>query len=261
MPSGVRVQLSPSAPLINLFRGRLMVGQQTLDLFIMVRIHAPKQGTILRRRVPTGIRALINIMNIHAAKFIKGIIGTDEILYNGKFQVAFLGRSNVGKSTLINSLTKNHHLARSSSTPGKTIRMDFFLINEEFYFVDFPGVGYAKRSFDKREKLSKMILWYLLYSEVKNRLAVLIIDAKVGITKFDLDLLKTFHETHINYIIVANKVDNLKESQKEKQLAQIRLGYKNAEIIPFSSKLNYGREQLMERISAYMTTNPIIDRM
>ena len=188
-------------------------------------------------------------MKINSAKFIKGIIGTDDILYDGKFQVAFLGRSNVGKSTLINSLTKNFHLARSSSSPGKTIRMDFFLINDTFYFVDFPGVGYAKRSFDKRDKLAKMILWYLLYSEVKHRIVVLIIDAKVGITKFDLDLLETFHEAKINYIIVANKVDNLKESKKEKQLASIRMSYKAAEIIPFSSKLNYGREQLMERIS------------
>ncbi len=200
------------------------------------------------------------IMNIRTAKFIKGIIGTDEILYDGKFQVAFLGRSNVGKSTLINSLTKKYHLARSSSSPGKTIRMDFFLINEKFYFVDFPGVGYARRSFDKREKLSKMILWYLLYSQVQNRIAILIIDAKVGITLFDLDLLKTFQEMQIQYIIVANKVDNLKESQKEKQLAKIRSEYKSSEIIPFSSKLNYGREQLMERISAFTITNPIIDR-
>lgn len=200
-------------------------------------------------------------MKIHSARFIKGIIGTDDILYDRKFQVAFLGRSNVGKSTLINSITKNHRLARSSSSPGKTIRMDFFLINEAFYFVDFPGVGYAKRSFEKREKLSKMILWYLLYSEVKSRIMVLVIDAKVGITKFDLELLKTFNDKGINFLIVANKVDNLKENQKEKNLAQIRSEYKNAEVIPFSSKLNYGRDQLMERISSFLTQNPIIDRI
>src|SRR3989338_837689 len=105
-------------------------------------------------------------MKIISAKFVKGINGTDDILYDEKFQVAFLGRSNVGKSTLINSLTMRRNLARSSSTPGKTIRMDFFLINNDLYFVDFPGYGFAERSLEKREKLGKMILWYLRFSEV-----------------------------------------------------------------------------------------------
>lgn len=200
-------------------------------------------------------------MKIHSARFIKGIIGTDDILYDGKFQVAFLGRSNVGKSTLINSLAKNKHLARSSTSPGKTIRMDFFLINDTFYFVDFPGVGYAKRSFEKREKLAKMILWYLLYSEVQNRIMVLVIDAKVGITKFDLELLETFNRMRIDFLIVANKVDNLKENLKEKQLAKIRSSYKEVEVIPFSSKLNYGKEQLLQRLLTYMNANHILDRI
>ncbi len=194
-------------------------------------------------------------MNIISAKFIKGIIGTDEILYDGKFQVAFMGRSNVGKSTLINSLTMKNNLAHSSSSPGKTIRMDFFLINDKLYFVDFPGYGHVIHSQKKQEKLAKMILWYLLYSGVKNRLVVLIIDAKVGITAYDQDMLKTLHEQHIDHIIVANKVDNLQMSQKEKQFTHIHSEYENSEVIAYSSKQKYRRAELMKKISSYIATN------
>src|SRR3989338_5533119 len=162
-------------------------------------------------------------MKIVSAKFIKGIIGTDDILYDGKFQVAFMGRSNVGKSTLINSLTKKNSLARTSSSPGKTIRMDFFLVNDKVYFVDFPGYGYAKRSWEKREKLAKMILWYLMYSEVKKRLVVL--------------------------IIVANKVDKVPISQRENQLTLIRNEYKNSVVIPYCSKQKSGSDTLNQTIS------------
>ncbi|PIR07938.1 ribosome biogenesis GTP-binding protein YsxC [Candidatus Gottesmanbacteria bacterium CG11_big_fil_rev_8_21_14_0_20_37_11] len=191
-------------------------------------------------------------MKIKTATFIKGIIGSDEILSNGIFQVSFLGRSNVGKSTLINSLTKRRNLARSSSSPGKTIRMDFFLINGSFYFVDFPGYGYAMHSFQKKEKLAKMIAWYLMYSEIKNRLVILVIDAKVGITPYDSDMLKTFHEHHINHIIVANKVDNLRMGQKENQLMDIRQACQNSELIPYSSRQKHQNVDLMKRISFYM---------
>jgi len=187
------------------------------------------------------------------AKFIKGITGTNDILYDGKFQVAFLGRSNVGKSTLINSLCLAPNLARSSSNPGKTIRMDFFLINDALYFVDFPGYGYAKRSFENRNKLAKMILWYLMYSQVKNRLVLLIIDAKVGFTTQDREMLKTLREEQIDHIIVANKADNLKIGQKEKELEKLQLDAGNAEVILYSSKQRYGNENLLKKIFSHIT--------
>jgi len=192
-------------------------------------------------------------MNIFSAEFVKGIIGTDEILYDGKFQVAFLGRSNVGKSTLINSLTRRNNLARSSSSPGKTIRMDFFLISNNLYFVDFPGFGYAKCSQKKREKLAKMILWYLMYSKVKNRAVVLVIDAKVGITEVDKDIIKTLREQNIDFIIVANKMDNLPIGQKEKQISAIRGMCEGLEVIPYSSKEKYRRTELLRKIDDFIS--------
>lgn len=191
-------------------------------------------------------------MNISSAKFIKGIIGTDNILYDGKFQVAFMGRSNVGKSTLINALTQKSGLARSSSHPGKTIRMDFFLINNSYYFVDFPGYGYAKRSREKREKLAKMILWYLLYAEVKKKLVILIIDSQVGLTPYDLDMLKTLREENVDHLIVANKIDKLKMNEKEKQLIKIKSDCGNSQVTAFSSEDKRERVNLLFQISSYL---------
>lgn len=191
-------------------------------------------------------------MKINTAQFVKGIIGTDEILYDGKFQVALMGRSNVGKSTLINSLTGKKGLARSSSSPGKTIRMDFFLINNSFYFVDFPGYGYAKHAGDKREKLAKMMLWYLMYSQIKNRMVLLVIDAKVGITGYDEDMLKTLYDHHVQHVIVANKADHLPKGQQNKLLMDIQKRYQYSEIIPYSSKTKHQGFELLRRIAGIM---------
>jgi GTP-binding protein len=188
-------------------------------------------------------------MNIKTIKFVKGIKGTDDILYDGKFQVAFMGRSNVGKSTLINSLARRNTLARSSRSPGKTIRMDFFLVNDSFYFVDFPGYGYASRSGEHREKLAKMILWYLMYSNVTQRVVVLIIDAKVGITDFDRDMLKTIREFKVDHVIIANKVDKLQTGQRDTRLEKIRLEAGDSEVIAHSAVKKIGREDILKRIA------------
>ena len=187
-------------------------------------------------------------MNITSAEFVKGIRGTDKILYDQKPQIAFVGRSNVGKSSVINSLVERRNLARSSSSPGKTIRLDFFLINGAVYFVDLPGYGYAKMSQDKHEDIRKMMMWYLEYSEVKNRKVVLIIDALVGITDFDRQMIELLTEHHIDFIIVANKADKLKKEQKEKQLKQIQQDLGNVSVIAYSAKTKEGRETLLKKI-------------
>lgn len=183
-----------------------------------------------------------------SAKFIKGVIGTNEILYDGKFQIAFIGRSNVGKSSLINSLVMKKNLARSSSKPGKTIRLDFFLINNKFYFVDLPGYGYSKVSAKRYDDLRKMILWYFLYSEIKNRMAVLIIDAKIGVTPLDQEMINILKENKIDFVIVANKIDKLKMGQKEKQLKKIQAECNGLKIISYSSITKEGRKELMKEV-------------
>ncbi len=185
-------------------------------------------------------------MKITSAEFIKGVIGTNDILYDKKFQVAFIGRSNVGKSSLINSLVMKKNLARSSSHPGKTIRLDFFLINKKFYFVDLPGYGYSKVSAKRYDKLRKMILWYFLYSEVKERMAIMIIDAKIGLTELDQEMIAILQENKINFVIVANKIDKLKMGDKQKQLKKIQEQAGSLPIIPYSSITKEGRKELMK---------------
>jgi len=190
-------------------------------------------------------------MNIFLAKFVKSIIGTDEILYDGKFQVAFVGRSNVGKSSLINSLVNNKKLAKSSSHPGKTKRINFYLINNLLYFVDLPGYGYAKLPEGFKEDLRKSMLWYLLYSEIKNRLVILIVDSKIGATDFDREMFDLLVQYKTNFIVIANKIDKLKMGQREKQLKEIKNIFKEIKIIPYSSYTKEGRSELVKFILNY----------
>lgn len=187
-------------------------------------------------------------MNITSAEFIKGIRGTDKILYDGKLQIAFVGRSNVGKSSVINSLVERKNLARSSSNPGKTIRLDFFLINNKFYFVDLPGYGFANMSDEKHEDIRKMMMWYLQYSEIPKRRIVLIIDALVGMTDFDRQMIELLHEYHIDFVVVANKSDKLKQEQKVEQVKLITEECGDVPVMLYSARTKDGRGALLKYI-------------
>lgn len=189
---------------------------------------------------------------INSAIFKKSVIGTDKILYDGKFQIVFTGRSNVGKSSLINSLTGNKNLAESSSHPGKTKRLNFFLINNKFYFVDIPGYGYAEVSAEKHDDIRKMVLWYLLYSKIKNRLVVLIIDAKVGPTSFDFEMFNILTDNNIDFLIVINKIDKLKMSEKERQLKNIHDKFPNSVVVTYSTITKGGKTELTKTIFNYL---------
>lgn len=183
-------------------------------------------------------------MTITSASFVKSINGTDKILYDGKFQVAFVGRSNVGKSSLINSLV-HQKLARSSKAPGKTKHLDFFLINNKFYFVDFPGYGFAHASADERERYRKMMMWYFEYSEVKRRLVIHIVDSVVGMTEFDRQMVEYLSSLHIDRVIVANKIDKLSKEERRMHVEAIQKESDGAVVIPYSAKTNEGRNTLL----------------
>lgn len=188
-------------------------------------------------------------MSIKTAEFVKGVvIGDDRILEESKLQVAFIGRSNVGKSSVINSLVGRKNLVKSSGTPGKTREINFFLINEKIYLVDLPGYGYAKASFSQREKIRQLILWYLASVKIKNRMIVLIIDAKVGPTKLDLEMIDILNRHDHKFIIVANKADKLKKSEKSKKMKEISVGVGNKEIIFYSAKNGEGKGELSNKL-------------
>jgi len=153
-------------------------------------------------------------MEIKSAHFIKGIRGTDEITDKPLPHIAFLGRSNVGKSSTINMLAGRNNLVKSSSTPGKTKEINFFLMNDEFYFVDLPGYGYAKVSKTERDKLRKLILWYMRDTYPEERLFVLVIDAQVGITEHDEEILDIAAEKGETVVLAVNKSDKLNQKKK-----------------------------------------------
>ena len=184
-------------------------------------------------------------MTITSATFVKSINGTDKILYDGKFQIAFVGRSNVGKSSLINSLVHQKKLARSSKAPGKTKYLDFFLIDNKFYFVDFPGYGFAHRSAEQRENFRKLMMWYFEYSEVKRRMVVHIVDSVVGIMEFDTQMIEYLSKLGIDFVIVANKIDKLNHEQRIKNIEAIQKSCIDHQVIPYSAVTNEGRAALL----------------
>ena len=186
-------------------------------------------------------------MNIKSAVFIKGVVGPDKILNDGKHKVAFIGRSNVGKSSVINSLLGKKGLVKSSSTPGKTKEINFFLVNENVYFVDLPGYGFAKISMQAREKLRNLILWYLTSPEIEHSRIVLIVDAKVGPTKLDEEMIDVLKNHGHDFIIIANKSDKLKRNSRITQLKLIR-EQTGKEALLYSSKTIDGRNEVMSKI-------------
>ena len=187
-------------------------------------------------------------MKIKSAEFVKGIVGDDELLNDGLPQVAFIGRSNVGKSSVINSLTKPN-LARSSPTPGKTKEINFYLINKDFYLADLPGYGFAQNSLENRDILKQLIWWYLLFSRIKHKIIVMIIDAEVGPSKMDLTMIRRMEEREKNLIVVANKIDKIKKSSYKPHMAKLQTQIGKHKIIPYSATEKIGVEELFELIS------------
>jgi GTP-binding protein len=188
-------------------------------------------------------------MEIAEAQFVRGVIGSHNLLVDEKPQVSFIGRSNVGKSSVINMLVGQKSLVRSSSSPGKTQEINFFLINENMYFVDLPGYGYAKMGVKYREKLRKLILWYFISGEAPVALAVLIIDAKAGLREFDREMVAVLSEYEHPFMIVANKIDKLNQKDLYRSLTDIsaEIG-EGVVIVPFSARTGRGKDKVLQAI-------------
>ena len=186
-------------------------------------------------------------MKIKSAIFKKGIRGTNDILYEPIPQVAFVGRSNVGKSSLINSLLNSKDLVKSGKKPGKTREINFFLVNDEVYFVDLPGYGFAKMDLEQREQLGKMIQWYF-FEKVFRRKVVLVIDMKIGPTELDLEMLRILRDNQQDILVVANKADVLNQKERSDQLKIISKKMPGVEIVPCSAKTKEGKEEIFRRL-------------
>ena len=192
------------------------------------------------------------MMKISKSEFIKGVIGDDYSSKDNLPHVAFFGRSNSGKSSVINSLVGKKDLVKTSKLPGKTREANFFRINDSFYFVDFPGYGYAKRSVSERNKMIKRILWYVEFSDVRPQAVFLIIDAKVGLTTLDWEMIKTLEANKHNIVIVANKIDKLAKSAANKQLSLIQKEVQGIPVLGYSAKTNEGKDKLIQTVASFV---------
>lgn len=167
-----------------------------------------------------------------------------------KMEIAFAGRSNVGKSSLINGLMNRRSYARTSSQPGKTQTVNFYNINDLLYFVDLPGYGYAKVSQHTVEQWGKMINRYLEGSKTL-RVVFLLVDIRHKPNANDIQMYEWCVHYGFNPIIIATKEDKIKRSQKQKQIKQIREALDLVEgtpVIPYSSMTKSGREEIWEYI-------------
>lgn len=188
-------------------------------------------------------------MEITSAEFIKGIIGTDPILNEPIPHIAFVGRSNVGKSSVINSLVNRKELVKSSATPGKTKEINYFLINKDTYFVDLPGYGYARMGAQGAEKIRKLILWYLSGGEAHPHLVVLVVDACIKPTAYDREMVDILRREGHHFVVVANKVDRLNQTERSHNLKNIEATLA-VPVIPYSARIKTGRETLLEIITS-----------
>lgn len=165
---------------------------------------------------------------------------------NAKAEVAFAGKSNVGKSSLINSLVNRKALARTSSQPGKTQTINFYNVNEELYLVDLPGYGYAKVAQSEKEKWGKLIERYLNGSS-QLRAVFLLIDIRHDPGANDRMMYDWICHNGYNPIIIATKMDKINRSQIQKHVKMIRQGLNvrpGTQIIPFSSQTKQGRDEV-----------------
>lgn len=179
---------------------------------------------------------------------MKGVVGTDDVLDRDNPQIALVGRSNVGKSSTLNVLVGQNSLAKVSKVPGKTQEINLYVLNNKYFLLDLPGYGFAKTAKAGRERFQKVIDWYLFRSEYEQKLIVLIIDAEVGVTASDQEMLIALEDAGKNFLVLANKVDKIKPSQYETKMTQIQEIVGDHQVIPFSSKKRIGIGELVEKI-------------
>ncbi len=188
-------------------------------------------------------------MHIQSATFIKGVIGTEGLPHPLRPTIAFFGRSNVGKSSVVNRLTRTS-IARANKKPGRTTEINYYLINENFYLADLPGYGYAKLPPKLRDKISGYLSWFAEDSTLNIKLCVLIVDAAVGPKEHDITMFHLLKEYERPLVILANKIDKENQSTLQKNLSLCKTVFPETLIIPFSAKTGRGIDTLLETVSS-----------
>ena len=191
-------------------------------------------------------------VNLQKAEFVLSAVSPKNFIQDGLPQVAFAGRSNVGKSSVINRLLNRKNFARVGAAPGKTVHINYFNIDRAFYLVDLPGYGYAKVSKAERERWGRLMEDYFARPDLLT-LGVMIVDIRHRPTDDDRTMFRWFQDTGCPLIVVANKLDKLKKREIGPSLQTVRetlgLGEENT-LIPFSAEKGNGREELLGAILA-----------
>ena len=192
--------------------------------------------------------------NVNKAEFIKSAADPAGFIRDELPNIVFSGKSNVGKSSVINRLLNRKNFARVGQSPGKTIHVNYFLIDEKAYFVDLPGYGYAKVSIKERDRWGKLMERFFA-AEGLIDLGIMIVDARHKPTADDLTMAQWFKSTQCPMVVVANKCDKLKKSEIEPNMALIRDTLELSEgvpLIPFSAEKGNGKDALMAEILKYV---------
>ena len=190
-------------------------------------------------------------MNFHNVEFLISAASTKDFPQNRLPEIAFAGKSNVGKSSVINRILNRKNFARVGDKPGKTIHVNYFTIDKKCYFVDLPGYGFAKVSQSEKERWGKLMESYFAANRID--LGVLIVDYRHAPTKNDITMARWFIDSGCPFVVLANKMDKLKKSELEPNLKTIREDLElpgDVQIIPFSAEKGNGKEELVRLILA-----------
>ncbi|SMO56801.1 GTP-binding protein [Balnearium lithotrophicum] len=194
-------------------------------------------------------------MKVKNVELYKAVYSPEDLPQTPFNEVAFVGRSNVGKSSLLNTIVNNFKLARVSSEPGKTRSINFYLVNQKFFLVDLPGYGFARVPLREQKRWKELIESYL---KGRDRLKgiFLLIDSRVGPTEKDKQMKDWLDFYSIPYVVIATKVDKLKSSERKKLEEKVRRAFKDdsVRIVPFSSKTREGREQVLKILNNWVSS-------
>ena len=190
-------------------------------------------------------------LNVNKAEFIKSAASASQFIRSSVPTVAFAGKSNVGKSSVINRLLNRKNFARVGASPGKTIHVNYFFIDKKLYLVDLPGYGYAKVSQAERQRWGRLMEQFFAEEGLID-LGIMIVDSRHKPTADDVTMADWFKSSGCRLVVVANKLDKLKKSEIEPNLNLIRETLELPEdvlLIPFSAEKGQGRELLMSEIT------------
>jgi GTP-binding protein len=207
-------------------------------------------------RSRSGFEGRSIVVKVRSADFVISAVTSRQLLRDDLPEIAFVGRSNVGKSSLINRLLGRQGLARTSRTPGRTQAVNYFLIDRRWYCVDLPGYGFAKAARQDRQRWAQLMNAYFR-TQGEKKLLIHLVDAKVGATPLDVEARQYFAELGLECLVAATKIDKVPRSRRSRGLTALRqaLAMPEApEVVPFSAVSGEGVKELWTGITAFLAT-------